>query len=270
MLVATTKGTLLAIAEARRVSCSDFAPTDLVLKRSGDGGKTWGEIEMIRTETRHGGGTSVPGEVIGNAAPVQLASGRILIPHTWNNSQVWITSSDDDGKTWSTARQVENVVLDDWVWVATGPPGSIQLRKSGRIIVPCYHGNVTRGNLFNNIVHGHVMISDDEGETWHLNRNPEYFGSGDKASNEAQAVELSNGTILINARSLANPFMNQYRIQVSSHDGGETWTETRFVHELPQPIDGCEGSFVAGSGALYFSGPQSKLLRERECYLLCT
>ena len=52
----------------------------------------------------------VPGEdtVIGNAAPVQLErgpqAGRILLPHTRNNSDTWITWSDDDGASWAPAR----------------------------------------------------------------------------------------------------------------------------------------------------------------------
>jgi hypothetical protein len=61
-------------------SCSDFAWTDLVVKRSTDGGATWGPLTVVRTES----GPGLPSTVIGNAAPVQLgehnsANGRILV-----------------------------------------------------------------------------------------------------------------------------------------------------------------------------------------------
>jgi hypothetical protein len=96
VLLRTFNNTLLAIAEARKHSCSDFAWTDLVLKSSYDNGITWSKLRLIRSES----GPNLPHTVIGNAAPVQISSTkRILIPHTRNNSDVWITFSDDDGNT---------------------------------------------------------------------------------------------------------------------------------------------------------------------------
>jgi sialidase-1 len=77
-------------------------------------------------------------------------------------------------------------------------------------------------------------------------------------------VELRNGSLLANARSLANPGGRAQRIQALSADGGASFGATRFVPELPQPVDGCEGSMVAAPGGrLFFSGPDSKLLRDR-------
>ena len=105
--------------------------------------------------------------MIGNAAPVEIQTStgeyKILLPHvkhteclsiffficeTRNNSDVWLVESSDHGETWSKARQLPGM-QSDWPWVATGPPNSIRLR-SGRIVVPSYHGPY-RGNLINNI-----------------------------------------------------------------------------------------------------------------------
>jgi len=266
VLLATRAGTLLAFAEARKDDCSDFAWTDLVVKRSEDGGLTWSQMQVIRSES----GPGLPHTVIGNAAPAQLLEdsrypGRIVVPHTRNNSDVWRTWSDDDGLTWAKAEMIPGGSAPGWKWVGTGPPASLVLRRAhrGRIIVPSYHSKY-RGNLANNIVHGHVMLSDDDGDTFRL-ASVGGFGAADKKTNENQAVELGNGSVLINARSLANPLVNQERIQTRSDDGGETFGPTRFVPELPQPVDGCEGSLVAvdeaGSQALYYSGPDSKVLR---------
>ena len=63
-----------------------------MLKRSTDGGASWSAMSLIRSESAPG----TPHTVIGNAAPVQLDgdarhAGRILLPHTRNNSDVWLT-----------------------------------------------------------------------------------------------------------------------------------------------------------------------------------
>jgi len=260
VLLRTANRTLLAFAEARVESCSDFATTHLVVKRSEDGGVTWSELQIVRSELS---------TVIGNAAPVQLSrtshqhSGRILLPHTRNNADVWLTYSDDDGRTWAAARALENATLPTWKWIGTGPPGAVQL-QSGRILVPSYHGPM-RGNLQNNKVHGHVILSDDGGDSWHIGSADGFDPVDDKFSNENQAVELLNGSVLINARSLADPGHVQQRVQALSDDGGETFGPARFVPELPQPLDGCQGSIASlksrQSNLLLFSGPRSTILR---------
>ena len=257
VLLRTFNNTLLAIAEARKNSCSDFAWTDLVVKSSYDHGLTWSsKLRVIRSES----GPGLPHTVIGNAAPVQIKSTkRILIPHTRNNSDVWLTFSDDDGMTWSKSTKLNNVSLNEWKWIGTGPPGSIEL-DSGRILVPSYHSKY-RGNLINNIVHGHVMISDDKGITWKLGATQ--FGKGDKLSNECQAVQLKNGSVLINARSFAT-LTTEKRIQTLSNDGGITFGPTYFI-DIPQPFDGCQGSIVkvsTSNDTLYFTGPDSYVKRD--------
>jgi len=74
-LLVTKKGTVLAFAEARRDSGSDNCDIDIVLKRSGDNGKTWGpEIKVLD----QGRVTS------GNPCPVVLEHGRILLLSCWN------------------------------------------------------------------------------------------------------------------------------------------------------------------------------------------
>jgi sialidase-1 len=268
VLLYTAKRTLLAIAEARLVSCSDGAQTDLIVKRSTDNGRSWSHAAILR---------SSPGDTIGNAAPVQLRTvqqphlDRIIVPHTRNNSDVWVTESDDDGMTFSKARLLPNVSRDGWNWVGTGPPGSIEVtggEHAGRLVVPCYHSE-DRAN--NNIAHGHVMLSDDQGATFRLGFVQP--AADDKHWNECQVAQLSDGHLLVNARSLANPLEHQQRIQAISTDGGETFGPTRYIPELPQPINGCEGSMVVAAEhnnnssssstkqLLLLSGPDSKLLR---------
>ena len=147
-----------------------------------------------------------------------------------------------------------------WQFVGLGPPASIELKSGvpGRILVPGYHSYI-RGldggsgagagvglpisQLYNNFALGHVLTSDDGGDTWRL-RNA--FGTGGHGANENQMVELGDGSVLMNSRALATGTLQQ-RVQARSEDGGESWTPTRFVGAaLPEPFNGCQGSIVGG------------------------
>src|SRR5690349_13089152 len=46
-VVRSTQGTLLAFAEGRIDNCGDTGDIDLVLRRSSDGGKTWGPLQVV-------------------------------------------------------------------------------------------------------------------------------------------------------------------------------------------------------------------------------
>src|SRR6185369_14914168 len=81
-LLVTKKGTLLAICEGRKTGRGDHGDLDLVLKRSTDGGKTWGLLEMIYEE---GGQAKV---TIGNPCPVvDQDTGVIWLPFNRDNDR---------------------------------------------------------------------------------------------------------------------------------------------------------------------------------------
>src|SRR5215471_3322921 len=46
-LVATPRGTLLAFCEGRKAGRGDAGEIDLLLRRSTDGGKTWGRVQVV-------------------------------------------------------------------------------------------------------------------------------------------------------------------------------------------------------------------------------
>lgn len=48
-VVRTNQGTLLAFAEGRHATCGDAGDIDIVMKRSTDGGRTWGPSRSSRT-----------------------------------------------------------------------------------------------------------------------------------------------------------------------------------------------------------------------------
>mmetsp|Transcript_8571 Transcript_8571/g.12794 ORF Transcript_8571/g.12794 Transcript_8571/m.12794 type:complete len:374 (+) Transcript_8571:32-1153(+) len=261
-LYRTYHGTLIALAEGRgkygRDACDDFAGTDLVYKRSVDNGATWSPINVLWTNS-----STTEFNVLGNAAPVQdISTGRIWIPFCRNNEEVFITYSDDDGESWSPPVHHPELVLGDWKWVGLGPPAGIQL-SSGRLLIPSYHTTLWKGDGCAS--RGHTLYSDDHGVTWAIGSAE--FGAP-FLSNECQAVELRNGSVLINARVVST-----HRIQVVSDDGGLSFGPPSVVNGLSEPIEGCEGSTIgynggSGPAALFYSGPYTDGLFRRNMSIL--
>ena len=111
VIVRAANGDLLAFCEARQGG--DASEIDLVLKRSSDDGKTWGKIEVVQESDDF---LSLYADKdremsIGNPAPVvdQMDSdhpGRLWLPFTLENDRVFVTYSDNSGKTWSKRREI--------------------------------------------------------------------------------------------------------------------------------------------------------------------
>eukprot|EP00050_Salpingoeca_kvevrii_P008576 m.303703 g.303703 ORF g.303703 m.303703 type:complete len:390 (-) comp16122_c0_seq1:124-1293(-) len=245
-ILATRNGTLLAFGEARHESCGDYAGTDLVWKRSTDGGSTWGPLGVVFSNSSVARNES---NVIGNAAPVQdRHTGRILLPFCRNNAEVLLTHSDDDGKSWVLPpRNLTDVAIwPEWKWVGLGPPAGLQL-ASGRILIPAYH--TLFHDLDGTFSHLHNMVSDDLGATWRI----DWVSRGDHMifANECQAVELfANNTVLVVARTL-----HLHHAKAMSWDGGHFFNPIELIPELEQPRDGCEGSTILHphTGWLFYS-----------------
>ncbi|HEX3601837.1 MAG TPA: sialidase family protein, partial [Lacipirellulaceae bacterium] len=49
-IVRAKSGELLAFAEGRKDTAADHGDIDIVLKRSGDGGQTWGPMQLVQDE----------------------------------------------------------------------------------------------------------------------------------------------------------------------------------------------------------------------------
>ena len=250
-LIATKKGTLLAFCEGRKTGRGDHGDVDLVLKRSRDGGRTWGPGELVYEE---GGAAKI---TIGNPCPViDEADRTIWLPFTRDNRDVFVTHSRDDGKTWAKPTRVTaSVMRPDWLWVATGPGVGIQLRRGehkGRLVIPCDHKVKKDGK---DVSWSHVMFSDDRGKTWQLG------GEAGPHSNECQVAELSDGALVLNMRNhwgreAGRTDKSKRRLVARSTDGGRTWSEPTLDDALIEPV--CQASLlrVPGEGQrLLFANP---------------
>jgi len=247
--VVTKAGTVLAFAEGRKASRGDSGDIDLLVKRSTDGGKTFGEQRVVWDD-----GANTCGNP---CAVVDEASGKIVLLMTHNlgtdkepdltigtstgTRTVWMTSSTDDGMTWSPPREItKDVSKPDWTWYATGPGVGIQLKHGphkGRLVIPCDHvvrpGGLGTGN-------SHIIFSDDAGATWRLG------GEAPKNEfNESQVVELSDGRLMLNMRNFAPTVKAgapKERGVCISDDGGETFRDLRRDPALIEPL--CQASVL--------------------------
>lgn len=242
-LFVTQKGTVLAFCEGRKTGGGDHGDLDLLMKRSTDGGRTWSAQQIVHEE---GGDARI---TIGNPCPVQdTSTGTIWLPFCRDNKAVLITSSTDDGVTWSPPKDLSpSVVPPNWVWVATGPGIGIQLqhgRHKGRLVIP----SDQRANMPDGTQHwsSHMIYSDDAGQTWQ-NSTPI-----EKGGNECQVIERVDGTLLVNTRMQGD--FQGWRGTATSSDGGSTWTTITQDTLLPCPK--CQASLIRlRDGRLLFSNP---------------
>jgi len=244
-IVRTAKGTLLAFCEGRKTGQSDHGDLDLVLRRSSDGGGTWGPMQLVYEE----GGTAKI--TIGNPCPVvDRDTGTIWLPFCRDNDRVLITRSSDDGQTWAKPVEItQDVKKAEWQWFATGPGHGIQL-AGGRLLIPC--DCAVRGiKEHKKAGHSHVFYSDDHGKTWQRG------GVTEAGMDECEVVQLADGSLLLSMRNYLGP---KQRALATSTDDGLSWSKPHHHAELYCPV--CQSSIqrytlrpAAAKNRILYSGP---------------
>jgi sialidase-1 len=175
--------------------------------------------------------------------------------------------------TWTKPRDItrETKRPEGVTTLAGGPGVGIQPRHgphAGRLLVPFNEGPFGKWNIY-------AVYSDDKGETWH--RGEVAPGAlvdapkGGKTStvNEAQFVELKDGSVRFNVRRWAGRAVRKTSV---SGDGGQTWSAVEDLPDLRDP--GCMGSVVRYSdpadgqpSRLLYSGPDSPKRENGTVYL---
>ena len=233
MLVAPD-GALLAFCEARKESQADASPTDLVLRRSCDEGRTWLPTQVLVPGD--------PGEALMNPSAVVDRSNSTIILACMNanklglghNQQLMLTSR-DNGATWSDPLDMGERTANHDDRFVPGPGVGLQM-QSGRLVIPGYVGEVS--DEIDEGFYSCVLYSDDHGQQWTLG------GRVRDLSDESQAVELTDGTLMLNMRGNMG---KRCRGIAVSKNGGETWSEVRWdqaLNECP-----CQASTIRYSKA---------------------
>jgi sialidase-1 len=251
-MVVTNKGVLLAFSEGRVNSEGDEGDIDIVMKRSTDNGKSWSVLQIIENDGPN---------PCKNQCPVVLPNGRVILVWLWNKSidseskrttrDVFLTYSDDEGKTWAKSKNItSSVYRQDWGWSGMGPcHGIVKIHDphKGRILIPSRHEEKRSFS--------HVIYSDDNGENWQIG------GSALRnQTTESTVVELSDGSIMLNSRNGRDG--EQFRMVSISNDGGQTFISTEACLELNEPT--CQGvllrypiNYEKENSILLFSNPNS-------------
>jgi sialidase-1 len=221
-IVRAKNGDLLAFAEGRKNATSDHGDIDIVLKRSGDVGRTWGAMQMVQDEWED----PTANIWIGNPAPVVDSMdpehpGRIWLAFTRSNARVFVTFSDDHGATWAERRDITRTGMDpSWGWYATGPVHGVQLERgphAGRLVIPCDH-QIKADDSWG----AHILYSADHGETWRVGAVDTRAAADAIHPNESVAVELVDGRVYVNARDQHGSDPATRAVAYSS-DGGLTF-----------------------------------------------
>jgi sialidase-1 len=216
----------------------------VVVRRSEDGGETWGpEI-------------SVGKGFMGGGAIVNETTGEVLAfveehhpPGPWK-----VYGSKDNGKTW-TEKEVE--VKPD----SNGNLPSMHMndhgvtlrhgKHKGRLIRPSrYYGKQNNHSEWPTH-YTNAIYSDDNGKTWQTSDPFPAFGTG-----EATLAELSDGTVYYNSRRHWAPegVNPRRRWTATSTDGGHTWKDLKFCEILPDGPQNTNYGCMGGLARLAVEG----------------
>lgn len=222
-LLVVPDGSLLAFCEARKQSMEDASPTDMVLKRSMDSGRTWSPMQTIL----QGGGN----EAIMNPCPVFDSCTSTLFLFCVNAHKIredhhvpLLLASADFGRTWSKPEDIAERISAFEETFVPGPGIGIQM-QNGRLVIPGYAGefdNETKSGYYSR-----VLYSDDHGAHWTMGRPVAEF------TDESQVMERVDGTLMLNMRG---DMGTSCRAVALSRDGGQTWADfywDRALNECP-------------------------------------
>ncbi|QNL52022.1 exo-alpha-sialidase [Olivibacter sp. SDN3] len=260
-MIKAPDGSLLAFCEGRVEHAGDFGDIDIVMKRSTDGGKSWGDLHRVVDYSDLQAGNPAP--VVDFLDPA-YPDGRIfLFYNTGNNHEgevrkgkglreVWYVTSEDDGRTWSEPVNITLAVhrpkqpqqnkaynfSEDWRSYANTPGHAVQFGQGkfeGRIFVAANHSSGEPQEAFKDYS-AHGYYTDDHGKTFKLSEDVPFEGG-----NESMAAVIGVDSLVMNSRNQQGNVRS--RIVSISSDGGATWDTTYYDRQLPDPVN--QGSVLS-------------------------
>eukprot|EP00936_MAST-01D_sp_MAST-1D-sp1_P002664 g2664.t1 len=256
-------GVLVAFAEGRIGSCNDCVVNGIVMRRSVDGGRTWGNYSWAVPPTKTDASGRDGMDIGGNPSAVWDSDRNVLLlqfvrglrnrktqAQTCNPAlSNWQQQSSDGGLTWSSPVEI-SAFLGPWAGSLVGPANGIQLHNTaahrGRLVW-CGHWGVYNSTQ--------VWYSDDGGQTYTLSRTVFPY------MDECALAELSDGSVYLNMRNNHRNASCDCRATATSTDGGESFADMRYDAALVTPV--CQATLSTaspGGGAppqLLFANPAS-------------
>lgn len=225
------------------------------IRRSEDGGKSWGPVITVSAYNWWQDNFGVPG-FQGGGLTVDENTGDILtfVEDDHPPAPHYVFRSRDHGKTW----EQEDVVIHpdskgnmpDFHMNERG----ITLKRgehAGRLIRASRHyaGVNDRENWPNHYTN--AIYSDDGGKTWYTSEPFPAYGTG-----EAAITELSDGTLYYNSRRHWAPEGENPRMRhiAWSYDGGHTWEDLSVSDVLPDGALHVDYGLMAGLVRLPLEG----------------
>jgi sialidase-1 len=288
--ITTPRGTVLAFAEGRHNSAGDTGDIDVVLRRSTDGGCTWGPLAVV---------AAGDGNTRGNPAPVvDPRTGTVVLVTSYNSGavteaeimrgeatpeesrRVFVQRSLDDGRHFSSPRDITRQVKPaNWRWYATGSGHAIALARgphAGRLVIPSNHsaapppGSADTGQE-PKYYGAHAIYSDDGGRTWRMGFVDDSY-DGFSNANESTAAELPDGRLYFNSRDQLGTSTGN-RLDSHSSDGGVTLDRPYTVQPTLNEVPVVQASVLQLPGRkapLLFSGPSVPTARQAMAIWLST
>jgi len=223
-------GDLLATIDARYggADMQYNKKVQIAYKRSSDNGTTWTDMELMTTFPQGEVGSD-PSLIVDKNSGVIFCFYNYLDHNSDFNKKApnkravdyrhYVQSSKDHGKTWSKPKDIRKEIMPegvkerDFVFISSGR--GIQ-RENGDLVHTITH--VGKG--------GYLFGSKDGGKTWDAYRDKAMYSP----ANENKVVELSDGTLMINARNNKA----KYRYVHRSTDEAKTWQGAMDTN-LPDP-----------------------------------
>lgn len=250
-LIVTPGAPVLAYCEAR-YGRGDWEPSDIVMRASDDGGHTWGPVTVMAAHADYG-----PSCMNNPVMIPDRVTGTVHLLYCHDYRQACYRRSDDGGTSFGSPLEITGTFAAfqgavPWTVLAIGPGHGIQLR-SGRLIAPIWlSADPARRHEPNR---AGVIYSDDHGDTWQAGALvPDTIPS----CNETEAVQLSDGRVLLNMRNLGGAWRRAVTVSAA---GIGPWTDPVYDRDLFEPR--CFGSLLAGQmpdgrPALFYANPDPR------------
>ena len=248
-MVVADDGSIVVACDKRYDSHTDIGNghiIDIVIRRSTDGGKTWGEpVVVAKGEgivsgdgTRCGYGD--PSLIKGNDGKIYCLFGAGNIGYFYGLNRICLSVSEDNGVTWSSSAANppadlvstgkvtdhannyggSNVAYGLYDYFVTSGRGlcTSEGYLMGLLPAQAYTTAAKSSDAKTGNSHDYVFYSTDGGATWHISEQP-IFAGGD----EAKVIQANDGSLIASVRQGGNRGFNT-ATYTKNEDGTLTFT----------------------------------------------